>query len=153
MLHHCKNILSSLHIFVHHCTFCASLHVKTSPDMVPPTTSLLPNDIVWHSMFKSLMLGIKEEGVNNYLCAAQFEFKPGDESLNRKKGIHGEVDKRLETRYRKNSILWVDLSVVLLSIGRVLLTFWSAAIIYWVLRKIFLFHCSLQSLLCTFWCL
>src|SRR6218665_2023320 len=23
--------LSSLHIFVHHCTFCASLHVKTSP--------------------------------------------------------------------------------------------------------------------------
>src|SRR6218665_1200290 len=22
---------SSLHIFVHHCTFCASLHVKTSP--------------------------------------------------------------------------------------------------------------------------
>jgi len=30
-IHHCKNNLSSLHIFVHHCTFCASLHVKTSP--------------------------------------------------------------------------------------------------------------------------
>src|SRR6218665_362766 len=27
-IHHCKNTLSSLHIFVHHCTFCASLHVK-----------------------------------------------------------------------------------------------------------------------------
>jgi len=28
-IHHCKNSLSSVHIFVHHCTFCASLHVKT----------------------------------------------------------------------------------------------------------------------------
>jgi len=32
LLHHCTNSLSSLHIFVHHWTFCASLHVKTSPD-------------------------------------------------------------------------------------------------------------------------
>ena len=33
LLHHCTNSLSSaLHIFVHHCTFCASLHVKTIPD-------------------------------------------------------------------------------------------------------------------------
>jgi len=31
VIHHCKNSLSSLHIFVHHCTFCALLHVKTSP--------------------------------------------------------------------------------------------------------------------------
>ena len=31
MVHHCKNSLSSLHIFVHHCTLCASLHIKTSP--------------------------------------------------------------------------------------------------------------------------
>src|SRR6218665_562487 len=31
MVHHYKNSLSSLHIFVHHCTFCASLHVKTIP--------------------------------------------------------------------------------------------------------------------------
>ena len=31
VIHQCKNSLSSLHIFVHHCTFCASLHVKTSP--------------------------------------------------------------------------------------------------------------------------
>src|SRR6218665_1157039 len=34
MIHHYKNSISSLHIFVHHCTFCASqrsLHVKTSP--------------------------------------------------------------------------------------------------------------------------
>src|SRR6218665_3969947 len=30
-LHHCTDRFSSLHIFVHHCTFCASLHVKTSP--------------------------------------------------------------------------------------------------------------------------
>src|SRR6218665_1573500 len=28
-IHRCKNSLSSLHISVHHCTFCASLHVKT----------------------------------------------------------------------------------------------------------------------------
>src|SRR6218665_907788 len=32
LIHHCTNSLSSLHIFVHHCTFCASLHTKTSPD-------------------------------------------------------------------------------------------------------------------------
>src|SRR6218665_3016420 len=30
--HYCTNSLSSLHISSHHCTFCASLHVKTSPD-------------------------------------------------------------------------------------------------------------------------
>src|SRR6218665_3558086 len=28
---HCKSSLSSMHILSHHCTFCASLHVKTSP--------------------------------------------------------------------------------------------------------------------------
>ena len=28
----CTNSLSSLHILSNHCTFCASLHVKTSPD-------------------------------------------------------------------------------------------------------------------------
>jgi len=28
---YCTNSLSSLHISVHHCTFCASRHVKTSP--------------------------------------------------------------------------------------------------------------------------
>jgi|SRR6218665_4125202 len=32
-IHYCKNTLSSLHILVHHCTFCASLHVKTSPGL------------------------------------------------------------------------------------------------------------------------
>src|SRR6218665_35807 len=31
LIHHCTNSLSSLHIFVHHCTFYASLHTKTSP--------------------------------------------------------------------------------------------------------------------------
>ena len=31
LIHHCTNSRSSLHIFVHHCTFCASLHTKTSP--------------------------------------------------------------------------------------------------------------------------
>src|SRR6218665_1985786 len=31
LIHHCTNSLSPLHIFVHHCTFCASLHTKTSP--------------------------------------------------------------------------------------------------------------------------
>src|SRR6218665_3354545 len=31
LIYHCTNSLSSLHIFVHQCTFCASLHTKTSP--------------------------------------------------------------------------------------------------------------------------
>ena len=32
MVHHYKNSLSSLHsLLFHHCTFCASLHIKTSP--------------------------------------------------------------------------------------------------------------------------
>ena len=35
LIHHCTNSLSSLHIFVHHCTFCASLHTKTSPAFSP----------------------------------------------------------------------------------------------------------------------
>src|SRR6218665_494585 len=35
LIHHCTNSLSSLHIFVHHCTFCASLHTKTSPASAP----------------------------------------------------------------------------------------------------------------------
>ena len=34
LIHHCTNSLSSLHIFVHHCTFCASLHTKTSSAQV-----------------------------------------------------------------------------------------------------------------------
>jgi len=29
---HCTNSLSSLHISINNCTFCESLHVKTSPD-------------------------------------------------------------------------------------------------------------------------
>ena len=29
--HHCTNSHSLMHIFAHHCTFCESLHVKTSP--------------------------------------------------------------------------------------------------------------------------
>ncbi len=33
VIHHYKILLSSLHIFVHHCTFCASLHVRTSPGL------------------------------------------------------------------------------------------------------------------------
>src|SRR6218665_1087121 len=32
LLHQYTNSLSSRHIFVHPCTFCASLHVRTSPD-------------------------------------------------------------------------------------------------------------------------
>src|SRR6218665_652061 len=34
--------LSSLHIFVHHCTFCVSLHVKTSPEYPSPTSNVGP---------------------------------------------------------------------------------------------------------------
>src|SRR6218665_3399186 len=40
--HHCTNSLSSLHIFVHHCTFCASLHTKTSPDPMDVNRSVPP---------------------------------------------------------------------------------------------------------------
>src|SRR6218665_3703394 len=39
--HHCTNSLSSLHIFVHHCTFCASLHTKTSLELIHSTLCLL----------------------------------------------------------------------------------------------------------------
>jgi len=35
LVHHCTNSLSLLHICVHHCTFCASLHVKISPARDP----------------------------------------------------------------------------------------------------------------------
>jgi len=31
---HCTDSLSSLHISIHHCKFCASLHVKTSPGTI-----------------------------------------------------------------------------------------------------------------------
>src|SRR6218665_708507 len=44
LIHHCTNSLSSLHIFVHHCTFCASLHVKTSPDLRSPSR---PTSTYW----------------------------------------------------------------------------------------------------------
>ena len=37
LLHRCKNTLSSLRIFIHHCTFCASLHVRTCPARCPPS--------------------------------------------------------------------------------------------------------------------
>src|SRR6218665_2916852 len=43
LIPHCTNSISSLHIFVHHCTFCASLHVKASPDiayMYRPTCTI-----------------------------------------------------------------------------------------------------------------
>src|SRR6218665_676532 len=33
IIHHYKNRLSSLRIFLHHCTFCASLLVKTGPGL------------------------------------------------------------------------------------------------------------------------
>jgi len=33
--HHYKNSLSSVHIFVHHCTLYAPLNVKTSPACFP----------------------------------------------------------------------------------------------------------------------
>ena len=36
--YHCKTSLSSLHIFVRHCTFCASQHVKTSQGRQWPLT-------------------------------------------------------------------------------------------------------------------
>jgi len=39
----CTNNLSSLHISSHHCTFCASLHVKTSPALVHITIVISKN--------------------------------------------------------------------------------------------------------------
>src|SRR6218665_2828313 len=41
---HCTNSLSSLHIFVYHCTFCASLHTKTSPALSSILCILQIND-------------------------------------------------------------------------------------------------------------
>jgi len=41
--YHCTNILSSHHISSHHCTFCASLHVKTSPALTRNLHSLKTN--------------------------------------------------------------------------------------------------------------
>src|SRR6218665_428162 len=38
--HYCTNSLSSLHLLSQHCTFCASLHIKTGPDA--QTIKLLP---------------------------------------------------------------------------------------------------------------
>src|SRR6218665_2316241 len=38
---HCTNSLSSLYISIHHYTFCASLHVKTSPAFILHGAKLL----------------------------------------------------------------------------------------------------------------
>src|SRR6218665_4049439 len=46
LIHHCTNSLSSLHIFVHHCTFCASLYTKTSPAIL---LFLLPSSFFSYS--------------------------------------------------------------------------------------------------------
>src|SRR6218665_2260973 len=43
-----QNSLSSLHIFVHHCTFYASLHVKTSPGSYHP--KLVGRDLISASL-------------------------------------------------------------------------------------------------------
>src|SRR6218665_2630154 len=53
--HHCKNSFSSLHLFVHHCTFCASLHVRTSLE------SYAVND-----MQSAYLLEIMGSGENRY---------------------------------------------------------------------------------------
>src|SRR6218665_2176952 len=39
---HYKKRLSSLHIFVHHCAVCTSLHVKTSPVKTPKHHHITP---------------------------------------------------------------------------------------------------------------
>jgi len=61
VIHHCKNRLSSLHIFVHHCTFCASVHVKTSPAFSFNTTisTMLPNCIVLDDYFYCSLTVVK----------------------------------------------------------------------------------------------
>src|SRR6218665_1968289 len=41
LFYYCTNNLSSLHIFVDHCTFCASLHVKTSPGSSSSSNNIL----------------------------------------------------------------------------------------------------------------
>src|SRR6218665_965316 len=59
LIHHCTNGLSSLHIFVHHCTFCASLHTKTSParlDKSKPERSLANGLHVDKRLQKSIYL-------------------------------------------------------------------------------------------------
>ena len=47
---HCTNSLSSLHILIHHCTFCALLHVKISPVVTYKCISVnIPSDIRMNS--------------------------------------------------------------------------------------------------------
>src|SRR6218665_2540529 len=54
LIHHCKSNLSSLHIFVNHCTFCASLHVKTCPDTRWLNASLPPFQFKYKELFALL---------------------------------------------------------------------------------------------------
>src|SRR6218665_3365769 len=44
--HYCTNSLSSLHISSRHCTFCASLHAKTSPSQFLPFRSIIGKNII-----------------------------------------------------------------------------------------------------------
>ena len=51
---HCTNSLSSLHTLSHHCTFCASLHVKTSPALCDDLSAYVHISKVLESCARSL---------------------------------------------------------------------------------------------------
>src|SRR6218665_4041981 len=57
---HRTNSLSSLHIFVHHCTFCASLHTKTSPDQTQSLKSPTQVTKITHPSHKKSTTKIKK---------------------------------------------------------------------------------------------
>src|SRR6218665_3963511 len=59
LIHHCTNSLSSLHIFVYHCTFCASLHTKTSPACSASSCKLRHCQLLWSGALLS-SCGLKE---------------------------------------------------------------------------------------------
>src|SRR6218665_151051 len=74
--HHCTNSLSSLHIFVHHCTFCASLHTKTSPvkyHYSPNIIALLViRPTLWFSTCVKIFVALWHGGrLANLVCSAE----------------------------------------------------------------------------------
>src|SRR6218665_3497029 len=53
-VNHLFLLLSSLHIFVHHCTFCASLHTKTSPGIACTLFTANPGSLARATYLKIL---------------------------------------------------------------------------------------------------
>jgi len=63
LIHHCTNSLSSLQIFVHHCTFCASLHTKTSPAALTKIKAGFMQGFICVVLMKIILLLTTEAGL------------------------------------------------------------------------------------------